>query len=90
MPPPMAHVDLEKVESPDHEPESAHMDAHFVSAPVSREAGSSHSIDPQLTPSQVRLSPEERELCAINKIDEVKYAEGKLRLAKQKAAKVRD
>jgi hypothetical protein len=87
--PPVTHIDIEKTESPEGEPESAHMDAHFVSAPPSRgEAG--HSIEPQLTPSQVRLTPEERELCQMNKIDEVRYAEGKLRLAKQKAAKIRD
>jgi hypothetical protein len=36
------------------------------------------------------LTPEERELCRVNKIDELKYAEGKLKLAKQKAAKLRD
>jgi hypothetical protein len=38
----------------------------------------------------VRLTPEERELCQINKIDETQYAAGKLKLAKQKAAKLRD
>ena len=65
------------------------MPSHHVSAPVSR-GDTAHSIEPQLTPGQVRLSPEERELCQMNKIDEVKYAEGKLRLAKQKAAKIRE
>ena len=90
-PPPMpAHTHLDSEQSDhDSEPEAEPMPSHY-SAPVSREAGASHSIDPQLSASQVRLSPEERELCALNKIDEVKYAEGKLRLAKQKAAKVRD
>jgi hypothetical protein len=92
--PPMpahTHVDLEKVESGEGEPEEEHMAVHHVSAPVSRgEASHTMSIEPQLTPSQVRLTPEERELCAINKIDETKYAEGKLRLAKQKAARIRD
>jgi hypothetical protein len=85
MPPPVTHVDLE---SHDSEPETP-MDAHFVSAPVSR-GDSGHSIDPQLTPSQVRLTPEERELCQMNKLDETVYAAGKLKLAKQKAAKLRD
>jgi hypothetical protein len=89
MSPPVTHVDLEKVETPEGEPESEHMDAHFVSAPVSRN-DSGHSIEPQLTPSQVRLTPEERELCQINKISETEYAKGKLKLAKQKAAKIRD
>jgi hypothetical protein len=85
-PPPITHVDLESHEpEPDNEP----MPSHHVSAPVSR-GDTAHSIEPQLTPGQVRLSPEERELCQMNKIDEVKYAEGKLRLAKQKAAKIRE
>jgi hypothetical protein len=88
MPPPVHHVDLEKVESPEGEPESAHMDAHY-SAPVSR-GDTGHSIEPEMSPSQVRLSPEERELCAMNKISETVYAAGKLKLAKQKAAKIRD
>jgi hypothetical protein len=87
--PPVARVDLEKVETPAGEPESEHMDAHFVSAPVSR-GDSGHSVDPQLSPSQVRLTPEERELCALNKISETEYAKGKLKLAKEKAAKLRD
>jgi hypothetical protein len=90
MPPPVAHVDLEKIEGPDHEPEQDHMDAHFVSAPVSRgDAGGGQSYEAE--PShRVVLTPEERELCRDNKIDETVYAAGKLRLARQKAAKVRD
>jgi hypothetical protein len=89
MPPPHAHVDLERTESREGEPEAESVSVHHVSAPVSRgDAG--HSVDPQLTPSQVRLNPEERELCAINKIDETQYAAGKLKLARQKAAKLRD
>jgi hypothetical protein len=92
MPPPvMHHVDLEKVESPEGEPEAESVSVHHVSAPVSRgEASHAMSGDPQLTPSQVRLTPEERELCQMNKIDETQYAAGKLKLAKQKAAKLRD
>ena len=86
MPAPVTHID---VESRGTEPEDEPMPSHHVSAPVSR-GDSGHSVDPQLTPSQVRLTPEERELCQMNKIDEVSYAEGKLRLAKQKAAKIRD
>ena len=39
--PPVTHIDIEKTESPEGEPESAHMDAHFVSAPPSR--GARHS-----------------------------------------------
>jgi hypothetical protein len=90
MPPPVTHVDISKTENADTgEPESEQMAVHHVSAPVSR-SDTGHSVEPQLTPGQVRLSPEERELCQMNKIDEVKYAEGKLRLARQKAAKIRD
>jgi hypothetical protein len=92
-PPPMpahTHVDIEQGDH-DSEPESEQMAVHHVSAPVSRgEASHAMSGEPQLTPSQVKLTPEERELCQMNKIDEVSYAEGKLRLAKQKAAKIRD
>jgi hypothetical protein len=92
MPPPMppvTHVDISKTESHEPEPEDEPMPSHHVSAPVSRgDAG--HSVEPQLSPSQVRLTPEERELCAINKINELEYAKGKLKLAQQKAAKLRD
>jgi hypothetical protein len=85
MPPPMpAHLDLEKVESPDHEPEAASI--HF-SAPVSR-GDHGHSIEPDLSPSQVRLTPEEREHAKAAGIDEIKYAEGKLKLQKMKKAKL--
>jgi hypothetical protein len=88
-PPPMpaqTHVDLA---SHDTEPESAQMATHY-SAPVSRGDHGTTAVDPELSPSQIRLTPEERELCALNKISETVYAAGKLRLAKQKAAKIRD
>jgi hypothetical protein len=89
-PPPMpepepqhVHVDLE---SRDHEPESEPM-ASYVSAPVSRDGhGRGHTIEPDLSASQVRLTPEERELCRTNKIDETTYAAGKLKLAKMKTS----
>ena len=87
MPPPMpAHVDLEKVESPDAEPESAHMDAHFVSAPVSRgEAG--HSIDPEPSASSIRLTPAQREIANLpGGPGEVEYAKQLLKMQRAKKA----
>jgi hypothetical protein len=55
-----------------------------VSAPVSREVrsiGGSRSI----SPSQIRLSAEEREVAKLSNISEVEYAQNKLRLAQAKA-----
>ena len=78
------NVDLEKVESPEGEPEGAHMSA-MVAAPVSR-GDHGHAIEPEPSPSQVRLTPEERELCRLSKIDETTYAAGKLKLAKMKTS----
>ena len=90
-PPPMPEprpehvtVDIEKHEAPEDEPEESRIMPEHVSAPVSH--GDYHSVEPSLSPSQVRLTPEERELCRINQIDETKYAEGKLKLAKLKAS----
>jgi hypothetical protein len=74
-----AHVDIE---THDHEPEEPPM-THYA-APVSR--GTDYAIEPERSPSQIRLTPEERELCRVNQIDETKYAEGKLKLAKLKAS----
>jgi len=90
MPPPMTHIDLEKVETPDHEPESARMDAHFVSAPVSRgEAG--HSIEPELSPSQVKLTPAQREIAnGPGGCGEIEYAKQLLKLQKLQKAKVHE
>jgi hypothetical protein len=62
------------------------MAAHY-SAPVSR-GDSSHTIEPELSPSQVRLSPEEREAAHADKIDEAEYAKQKLKMLKMKKAKL--
>jgi len=86
MPEPMHEpvtIDLEAEHSGSSEPEESHMASHFA-APVSR--GSDYAIEPERSPSQVRLSPEERGLCRVKQIDETKYAEGKLKLAKLKAS----
>jgi hypothetical protein len=87
MPPPVAHVDIE---SHDTEPESTPMD--FVSAPVSRgEASHAMSGEPQpLSPSQVRLTPEQREVARLSmphlSHDEAEktYAAGLLKQEKMK------
>jgi hypothetical protein len=97
MPPPVpptmpaqTHIDIEKTESPDHERDDEPMSSHHVSAPVSRgDYGGGHTYEAE--PShRVTLTAEERELCRDNKIDETVYAAGKLKLAKQKQAKLRD
>jgi hypothetical protein len=81
-PPPITHVEH------DREPESEHMSS-FVSAPVSRDGqGHAHAIEPEQSPHRVQLTAEERELCRDNKIDELEYAKGKLKLAKMKRSKL--
>ena len=87
--PPMTHINAEKTER-DGEPESAHMDAHFVSAPVSRgDHGSAIEPEP-LSPSQVRLTPEQREVARLSmphlSHDEAEktYAAGLLKQEKMK------
>ena len=95
MPPPVTHVDIERSESHDAEPEPEgdHMDGHFVSAPVSR-GEASHSIDPDLLPSQVRLTPEQREPARLSmphlSHDEAEksYAANFLKMQKMKKAKL--
>jgi hypothetical protein len=65
--------------APSQEPPGA---AAYVSAPVSRrDVGGPRT----LTPSQVRLSPLEQEIARGLKISDVEYAQGKLRLAREKA-----
>ena len=76
--PPPTHVDLEKVESPEGEPESTHMSAMF-SAPVSRgEAG--HAVEPEPTQSSIRLTAEQRDIAQRSGISEVEYAKQLLRM----------
>jgi len=67
-PPPMPEprpehvtVDIEKHEAPEDEPEEDHAMASFISAPPSR-GDHAHSIEPQLSPSSVRLSAEQRDM----------------------------
>ena len=55
----MAHVDVSTEHSDSGEPESAHMS--IFSAPVSR-GDHGHSIEPEMSPSTVRLSAEQRDV----------------------------
>jgi hypothetical protein len=66
MPPPVAHhVDLEQTEH-HHEPDDEeHMAAAMISAPVSREPGHG-SVEPDLSLSSIRLSPEQREVARLS------------------------
>jgi hypothetical protein len=92
MPPPMppAHIDIERTEHTD-EPEAASV---AVSAPVSRgEASHAMSGEPQpLSPSQVKLSAEQREVARLSmphlSHDEAEktYAAGLLKQEKMKRA----
>jgi hypothetical protein len=89
--PPQRHIDLtesHKGEPEDGEPESDHDMTHHYAAPVSR-GESSHSIEPpELSPSQVRLSAEEREAAHAAGISDEEYGKQKLRMMKLKKAKV--
>ena len=91
MPPPMpapTHVDVEKVESPEHEQEE-HMAAHVgVSAPVSR-ASEAYSADYEPNEgSRVVLSKSEREHAAAAGVSDEVYAREKMRMMKMKKARV--
>jgi hypothetical protein len=83
-PQPMTHVDVEKVENAEGEPEEAHIRAEHVAAPVSR-GDYARSIEPeQSSPSQVRLSAEERDIAARSGISETQYAANKLKMLRMK------
>jgi hypothetical protein len=81
------HIDVEKVESPEGEPEAESVAVHHMSAPVSREAG--HAIDPELSPSQIRLTPAQREIANLpGGPGEVEYAKQLVKMMRLKKAKV--
>jgi hypothetical protein len=86
-PQPMTHIDLEKVESPEGEPEEVHIRAEHVAAPVSR-GDYAHTVEPEMSPSSIRLTPEQRDIAARTGISEAKYAEGVLKLQKMKKSKL--
>jgi hypothetical protein len=87
MPPPMnnAHVQLEHHPEPD-EPEEEHPMAAHYSAPVSHGDSGSTAIEPELGPSQVRLSKAEREHAEAAGVSVDEYAKQKLRMQKAKKA----
>ena len=82
-------VDIGKHEAPEGE-EEHHMAAQYVSAPPSHHGG--HSIEPQLSPSSVRLTAEQREVARLSmphlSADEAEktYAAGLLKQEKMKRA----
>jgi len=80
MPPPVTHEHV----APAAEPDEASMDAHYVSAPVSRgEAG--HSIDPEPSASSIRLTPAQREIANLpGGPGEVEYAKQFLKMQRAK------
>ena len=80
---PVTHIDIEKVESPDGEPESEHMSAMF-SAPVSR--GSDYAIEPESSANSVRLSKAEIEHAQAAGVSVEEYGRQKLRMMKMKKA----
>jgi hypothetical protein len=86
--PAQTHIDVEKVEGPDHEPDDEPMPSHYMSAPVSRgDLGGGHTYEAE--PShRVTLTAEERELCRDNKLDEAVYAANKLKLQRMKKSKL--
>jgi hypothetical protein len=86
VPPPMTHIDLEKVESPEGEPEEAHMSAMF-SAPVSR-GSDRYSIEPEPTAGSVRLSKAEVEHAAAAGVSVEEYGKQKLRMLQMKKSKL--
>ena len=86
---PMTHINIES-ESSEHEPEHEHM-AAITSAPVSR-SDSGHSIEPEaLLPSQVKLTPLQREIAnGPGGCGEIEYAKQLLKLQKLQKAKVHE
>jgi hypothetical protein len=87
MPPPVAHVDLEKVEGPEGV-EEEHIAVHHVSAPVSRGSERSYSVDPEPSASSIRLTKAEREHAEAAGVSEVEYAKQLLKMNALKKAKV--
>jgi hypothetical protein len=63
---------------------STEEDALMVGAPPSRAAGGVPENYVEESPSRVRLSVEEADLCRAQGLDPVTYAKGKLRLQREK------
>jgi hypothetical protein len=76
-----AHINLEKVESPDHEPEEPST-SHYA-APVSRSGGERYAMgDYEPTAGSIRLSAEQRDMAARSGISETEYAKQLLKMQK--------
>ena len=87
-PPPVAHVDIEKTEIPEGEPESEHMAVHHVSAPVSRGAEHYSGDYEPGSDSRVTLSKAEREHAEAAGVSVEEYGRQKLKMLRLKKAKV--
>ena len=89
MPPPVAqHINVEKTESPEGEPEEEHMAMHHVSAPVSR--GAEH-FSGEYEPgegSRVTLSKAEREHAEAAGVSVEEYGRQKLKMLRMKKSKL--
>jgi hypothetical protein len=86
--PPVTHVDVEKVESPEGEPEQESVAVHHMSAPVSR-GSETYSADYEPGQgSRVTLSKAEREHAEAAGVSVEEYAKQKLKMLKLKKAKV--
>jgi hypothetical protein len=81
-------IDADRSKTPEGEPESAHMDAHFVSAPVSRDSGHYAASGEYEPGSRVTLSKAEREHAEAAGVSVEEYARQKLKMMKLKKAKV--
>jgi hypothetical protein len=73
------HIDLEPVESHDHEPEEPPM-SHYA-APVSRDP-SQYAVEHQPSERSIRLSAEQRDMAARSGISETEYAKQLLKMQK--------
>jgi hypothetical protein len=80
------HIDLEKVENPEGEPEEPHM-THYA-APVSRGSERYAMGDYEPSANSVRLSKAEVEHAEASGISTEEYAKQKLRMMKMKKAKL--
>jgi hypothetical protein len=89
MPPPVTHhIDLEKVESPEGEPEAESVSVHHVSAPVSRGSETYSANYEPGSDSRVTLSKAEREHAEAAGVSVEEYGRQKLRMMKMKKAKL--
>jgi hypothetical protein len=82
------HVDIEKTESPEGEPEQESVSMHHVSPPVSRGAEHYSGDYEPGSDSRVTLSKAEREHAEAAGVSVEEYGRQKLRMMKMKKAKI--